>query len=80
MSLVTVVEYNKTSVKYKDERVVVIYYYGIVWNRMVKKQRETNRRHGARLEQCVAEVRGNEYDENIREHTGRKRKTSGTCH
>ena len=39
-------------------------------------------RHGARLRQHVAEVRGNEYNENIREHTEQKKGKVETraCH
>ena len=43
MSLVTVVEYNKTSVKYKVKRVVVIYYCGIEWNGMESNSKEAKR-------------------------------------
>ena len=44
MSLVTVVEYKKTSVKNKAGRVVVIYYCRIEWNRMEWNKIEMKRK------------------------------------
>ena len=85
MSLVTVVEYNKTSVKRRRERCSS---YILPWNGIEQKRRESKgkewngieakrkqvERHGVRLRQRVAIVHRNERDENIREHTKRKRK------